>query len=147
VADLDGTGLDSADVRLVIEAASRDRAVLDEVTVPRLLHGDLWTVNVMLEADAAEPVIGGVFDNDRMLWGDPEADWPLYMAARDPGGAREAFWDGYGSRPSGDAAARRSLYYLARHVGAIRLELHRLGRVGLVPQTYERMRDVLAQLG
>jgi aminoglycoside phosphotransferase (APT) family kinase protein len=146
-ADLDGTGLDSADVRLVIEAASRDRAVLDEVTVPRLLHGDLWTVNVMLEPGAAEPVICGVFDNDRVSWGDPEADWPLYMAARKPGGAREAFWDGYGPRPSEDGAARRSLYYLARHIGAIRLERHRLGGADLVPQTYEQMRDVLAQLG
>jgi aminoglycoside phosphotransferase (APT) family kinase protein len=146
-ADLDDAGLDSADVRLVAGAAHRDQAVLDEVTVPRLLHGDLWTVNVMLEAGAAEPVICGLFDHDRAWWGDPEADWPLYMAARKPGGARDAFWDGYGPRPSGDAAARRSLYYLARHVGAIRLERHRVGSASLVPQTYEQVRDVLARLG
>ncbi|MGA4846601.1 hypothetical protein ACOBQB_10140 [Streptomyces sp. G5(2025)] len=43
-ADLDGVGLDAADVRKVIAVAAHDRAVLDEVTEPRLLTGDLWTV-------------------------------------------------------------------------------------------------------
>lgn len=47
-ADLDDAGLDSADVRQVAAAAHEHEAVLDEVTEPRLLHGDLWTVNVMI---------------------------------------------------------------------------------------------------
>lgn len=145
-ADLDDIGLDSRDVRQVADGVARDRTVLDAVTVPRLLHGDLWTVNVMLEPDADEPVICGVFDNDRASWGDPEADWPIYMAARKPGSTRDAFWDGYGRRPYGEGAARRWLYYLARHIGAIRLERHRLGNAGLVPQTYEQLGDVLAKL-
>jgi aminoglycoside phosphotransferase (APT) family kinase protein len=145
-ADLDDLSLDSSDVRQIAAAAGRDRAVLDEVTVPRLLHGDLWTVNVMLDPGADEPVICGVFDNDRASWGDPEADWPVYLASLKPGTARDAFWDGYGTRPSGAAAARRSLYYLARHIGAIRLELHRLGNAEKVPQTYEQMHGLLARL-
>ena len=145
-ADLDDLGLDSRDVRQLAEAAGRDRSVLDEVTVPRLLHGDLWTVNVMLDPGADEPVICGVFDNDRGFWGDPEADWPVYLAGLKPGSARDAFWDGYGVRPSGAAAARRALYYQARHIGAIRLELHRLGKADQVPQTYERMHGLLTQL-
>ncbi|WTX67866.1 aminoglycoside phosphotransferase family protein (plasmid) [Streptomyces halstedii] len=70
-ADLDGAGLDSADVRKVAAVAAHDRAVLDEVTEPRLLTGDLWTVNVMLDAGAAEPTITGVFDMDRTWWGFP----------------------------------------------------------------------------
>jgi aminoglycoside phosphotransferase (APT) family kinase protein len=145
-ADLDDLGLDSRDARQLAAAARRDQAVLDEVTVPRLLHGDLWTVNVMLDPGADEPVICGVFDNDRVSWGDPEADWPVYLAGLRPGTAWDAFWDGYGMRPSGDAAARRSLYYLARHLGAIRLERHRLGKTDQVPQTYEQMHSLLAQL-
>jgi aminoglycoside phosphotransferase (APT) family kinase protein len=145
-ADLNDLGLESSDVCQLAAAAGRDRAVLDEVTVPRLLHGDLWTANVMLEPGADEPVICGVFDNDRVSWGDPEADWPVYLAGLEPGTARDAFWDGYGTRPSGAAAARRSLYYMARHVGAIRLEQHRLGKADLVPQTYEQMRSLLAHL-
>ncbi len=44
-ADLDGVGLDSTDVRKVVSVAVHDRAVLDEVTEPCLLTGDLWTVH------------------------------------------------------------------------------------------------------
>ncbi|MEU8629978.1 hypothetical protein [Streptomyces sp. NPDC048669] len=44
-ADLDSAGLDSGDVRKVAAMASRGRAALDEVTEPRLLTGDLWTVH------------------------------------------------------------------------------------------------------
>lgn len=69
VADLDDVGLDSTDVREAADAAEKHRAVLDEVTEPRLLHGDLWTVNVMMQPGAAEPTISGVFDNDRTSWG------------------------------------------------------------------------------
>ncbi len=145
-ADLDDVGLDSNDVRRFATAAGRDRALLDEVTVPRLLHGDLWTVNIMLDPGADEPVICGVFDNDRASWGDPEADWPIYLAGLKPGTARDAFWDGYGPRPSGAAATRRSLYYVARHIGAIRLELYRLHKAAEVPKTYEQMHSLLMQL-
>lgn len=44
-ADLDGAGLDAADVRKVAAVAAHERAVLDEVTEPGLLTGDLWTVH------------------------------------------------------------------------------------------------------
>lgn len=145
-ADLDDAGLDSADVREVAAAADKYRAALDEVTQPRLLHGDLWTVNVMMDPNAAEPVISGVFDNDRTSWGDPESDWVIYMAAKKPGTERDAFWDTYGPRPSTAGAARRSLFYLAKHTGAIRLERHRLGNAEALPETYEQMREVLDQL-
>lgn len=64
-ADLDGAGLDAADVWKVATAAAHGRAVLDEVTEPRLLTGDLWTVNALLDATAPEPVITGVLDFDR----------------------------------------------------------------------------------
>ncbi|MGG7568821.1 phosphotransferase family protein [Streptomyces sirii] len=72
--DLDGAGLDSADVRKVAAVAGHDRAVLDEVTEPRLLTGDLWTVNCLLDPEAEEPVITGVLDFDRTLFGDGQAD-------------------------------------------------------------------------
>ena len=145
-ADLSDAGLDSADVLDVMAAADKHRAVLNEVTEPRLLHGDLWTVNVMMALDAAQPTISGVFDNDRTSWGDPESDWTIYMAAKKPGTERDAFWETYGPRPSGDAADQRSLFYLAKHIGAIRLERHRLGNVDAVPETYEQMRAVLDRL-
>jgi aminoglycoside phosphotransferase (APT) family kinase protein len=144
--DLDDAGLDFADMREVAAAADRHRTILDEITEPRLLHGDLWTVNVMMTPGAARPTISGVFDNDRTSWGDPESDWTIFMAAKKPGTERDAFWETYGPRPSAAGAARRSLFYLAKHIGAIRLERHRLGNADAVPKTYEQMRDVLNQL-
>lgn len=146
-ADLDDAGLDSSDVRAVAVAAGKHRAVLDEITEPRLLHGDLWTVNLMMDPGAAEPTISGVFDNDRTSWGDPEADWAICMAASKPGTERDAFWETYGPRPATDAAGIRSQFYLARHIGAIRLERHRLSKTDAVPQTYQQMREVLDRLG
>ncbi|WP_241835080.1 phosphotransferase [Pseudofrankia asymbiotica] len=144
--DLDRAGLDSADAREFATEAGKHQGVLDEITEPRLLHGDLWTVNVMMESGAPEPTISGVYDNDRTLWGDPEADWTIFMAAKKPGTERDAFWETYGSRPATPSAARRSLFYLARHIGAIRLERRRMGNSDAVPETYEQMRDVLDQL-
>jgi len=146
VADLDDAGLDSADVQEMLDAADKDQAVLNEITEPRLLHGDLWTVNVMMASDGPEPTITGVFDNDRTSWGDPESDWTIFMAAKKPGTERDAFWETYGPRPSTPGAARRSLFYLAKHIGAIRMERHRLGNADAVPETYGQMREVLDQL-
>lgn len=37
-------------------------------------------------------MICGVFDNDRASWGDPDADWPVFLAPLQPGIARDAFW-------------------------------------------------------
>jgi aminoglycoside phosphotransferase (APT) family kinase protein len=144
--DVDGVGLDAADLRKVAAAADRDRDVLDEIREPRMNAGDFWTVNVMLDATASEPTITGVLDFDRTWWGDPESDWTIFMAAKKPGTERDAFWETYGQRPSTAGAARRSLFYLARHIGAIRLERYRLGKADMVPETYEQMRDVLDEL-
>ncbi|WP_328673088.1 phosphotransferase family protein [Streptomyces sp. NBC_00328] len=48
---------------------------LDEVTVPRLVHFDLWRGNILVERAEAGPRIGGLIDGERMLWGDPLADF------------------------------------------------------------------------
>jgi aminoglycoside phosphotransferase (APT) family kinase protein len=143
-ADLADAGLDAADVRGVAAAAARDSALLDRIGEPRLLHGDLWTVNIMLAAGAPEPTVTGVLDGDRTWWGDPAADWTMYMVDRKPG--REAFWEAYGEPERTPDSARRALYYLARHLYAIRLEQHRLGQRDGVAQTYPKMRNVLNQL-
>ncbi|MEE1833159.1 phosphotransferase family protein [Streptomyces sp. SP17KL33] len=47
---------------------------LDEVTVPRLVHFDLWPGNILVErGDPAR--VGGLIDGERMFWGDPVADF------------------------------------------------------------------------
>ncbi|MEV7282986.1 aminoglycoside phosphotransferase family protein [Streptomyces sp. NPDC093252] len=145
-ADLDGVGLDAADVRKVAAVAAHERAVLDEVTEPGLLTGDLWTVNVMLDAGAAEPTITGVFDMDRTWFGDPAADWTIRMALAKQD-ERVAFWETYGDRDRSPAAVWRSLVYEVRHLGAVRLERHRLRNAAGVENTYGAVAAVLADLG
>ncbi|GGQ32540.1 phosphotransferase family protein [Streptosporangium pseudovulgare] len=147
-ADLDDIGLDAADLREVTALAAEHHSLLDEITEPRMLSGDLWTVNVMLDATAPEPVITGVLDLDRTLWGDPAADWTIRMALAKPGTERDAFWDddGYGPLDRSPSAVWRSRIYEARHIGAIRLERHRLGNAGDVRGTYDDLAAVLAEL-
>ncbi|WP_381797511.1 phosphotransferase family protein [Streptomyces niveus] len=48
---------------------------LDEVTVPALVHFDLWQGNILLTGEAGERRIGGVIDGERMFWGDPLAEF------------------------------------------------------------------------
>lgn len=58
----------------VARTAKRAYDSLDEVTVPRLVHFDLWQGNILVERDGA-PRIGGLIDGERMFWGDPLADF------------------------------------------------------------------------
>ncbi|WP_372350812.1 phosphotransferase family protein [Streptomyces sp. KL116D] len=144
-ADLDGVGLDSADVRKIAAVAAHDRAVLDEVTEPHLLTGDLWTVNALLDRDADVPTISGVLDFDRCIFGAPEADWTIRMA-RAKTDERTAFWESYGLLDGSAAAVWRARIYEARHLGAIRLERYRLGKADAVDDSYGAMSGLLAEL-
>ncbi|MET9313528.1 aminoglycoside phosphotransferase family protein [Kribbella sp. NPDC003505] len=143
--DLQRAGLDAADVRRAAALAERGRATLDEVQEPRLLTGDLWTVNCLLDADAPEPLISGVLDFDRTEFGDPAADWTIRMAqAKDD--ERKAFWESYGDLDHSPAATWRAAIYEARHLAALRLERHRLARPTAVRESYTAMAKVLAEL-
>ncbi|MGW8700162.1 phosphotransferase family protein [Streptomyces eurythermus] len=144
-ADLDSAGLDAADMRKVAAVAAHERAVLDEVTEPRLLTGDLWTVNALLDPAALEPVITGVLDFDRTWFGDPAADWTIRMATAKED-ERTAFWESYGVLDRSPAAVWRARVYEARHLGAIRLERHRLAKTDAVRESYGAMAEVLAGL-
>ncbi|HWG22552.1 aminoglycoside phosphotransferase family protein [Actinospica sp.] len=149
IADLDDAGLAADDAREVLAIALRGKDILDEVRDPRLLHGDLWTINVMLAEHAPEPTVTGVFDCDRVIWGDPESDWAIYRATRTTGvgsaAERETFWDGYGPLdPSPHARWRRSLYE-ARNIAGLRLERSRLGLD--ISTSYDELRAALDRLG
>ncbi|WP_406359546.1 aminoglycoside phosphotransferase family protein [Streptomyces sp. NBC_00715] len=143
--DVSSLGLDAADLRKVADIAGEHREVLDEITEPCLLTGDLWTVNTMLDRHSPEPLITGVLDLDRTLFGDPDADWTIRMATAKQD-ERTAFWDTYGPRSHSPAATWRSLVYEARHLGAIRLERHRMHNTDGVRDTYPLVAAVLAEL-
>ncbi|MEU3228259.1 aminoglycoside phosphotransferase family protein [Streptomyces sp. NPDC006976] len=144
-ADLRDAGLDASGVREAAALAARDRATLDEITEPRLMSGDLWTVNTLLDPTAPEPVITGVLDFDRTWFGDPAADWTISMATAVQD-ERASFWEPYGALDRSPAAVRRAGIYEARHLGAILLEAHRLGRTDAVRERYELLARLLADL-
>jgi aminoglycoside phosphotransferase (APT) family kinase protein len=145
-ADLDQVSLASDDIRRVAKHAYSGSAVLDEIDQPRLLTGDLWTINVMLAENLPKPTITGVFDLDRTWWGDPAADWTIRMAhaKRDE---RQVFWESYGTPVESDAAAWRAKLYEVRHLGAIRLERFRLGNNSGVDDTYAAVAAISAEIG
>lgn len=66
---------------------------LDEVTVPRLVHFDLWDGNILVESGRS-PRVGGLIDGERMFWGDPVADF-VSLALLDDIRQDTAFLTGY----------------------------------------------------
>lgn len=90
----------------IIEDCFRaNSAVLDSITVPNLIHGDLWYGNILVDG---ENRLTAIIDGDRALFGDPEFELATgWMIS-------ESFLEGYGkgldSAP--DALLRRRLYKL-----------------------------------
>jgi fructosamine-3-kinase len=86
--------------------------IFEHCRTSRLLHGDIWSTNVLVAPDGA---VTGVLDFDRACWGDVE--WDLAIAEY-CGITRPAFWEGYGRRietHTGEAAVRRMFYLLYEH--------------------------------
>ncbi|MFE9020929.1 phosphotransferase family protein [Streptomyces sp. NPDC007808] len=84
---------------------------LDEVTVPRLVHFDLWQGNILVDRASGEARIGGLIDGERMFWGDPLADFVSLALLADIR-EDEAFLAGYreaGGRADFDVPARLRL--------------------------------------
>lgn len=62
-------------VEEVADAAKSAYDALDEVTVPCLVHFDLWRGNILVDRSEGASRIGGLIDGERMFWGDPLADF------------------------------------------------------------------------
>jgi aminoglycoside phosphotransferase (APT) family kinase protein len=146
-AALDDAGLDSGDVRETAAIAAAQSAIFDEIREPRLLHGDLWTANVMVSPTAPEPTITGICDCDRASWGDPAADWSMFRAGQRPGTERDAFWLTYGRPSPSPAAAQRTRFYQVLHLATLRLEEHRrVGPTENVRSSFAYIRELIGQL-
>lgn len=141
--DLEDAGLDAADLRTVIEIAQARSHLLDEITSPRFLHGDLWTVNLLIKRDTQGPRISAVLDSDRTFWGDPLADWTIFLLNHRPPIESSAFWETYGRPVESTAAQFRELVYRAKYLGGIRLEQHRHRRQQGVERSYQDMQAVI----
>jgi aminoglycoside phosphotransferase (APT) family kinase protein len=89
---------------------------LDEIQVPRLLHGDLWLFNMLVTRDQTGINIAGILDADRSWWGDPMADWTMFIlrhAEEETGHSR--FWKAYGQPDDTPGAKIRAKIYDAMH--------------------------------
>lgn len=92
LADAERAGVPDVPATRVREALDAHGAALDEVTVPRLVHSDLWPGNLFV--DPATGALLGVIDPERALWGDPLLD----LVGSDP------MWDGVPAAVTGDLA-------------------------------------------
>ncbi|MFF4345856.1 phosphotransferase family protein [Streptomyces sp. NPDC001530] len=104
---------------------------LDEVTVPRLVHFDLWRGNILVDHAPAAPRIGGLIDGERMFWGDPLADF-VSLALLGDIKRDEDFLTGYqgaGGRSEFDSSARQRLALYRSYLYLIML-------VETVPRAY-----------
>ncbi|MFI8215275.1 phosphotransferase family protein [Streptomyces sp. NPDC085932] len=95
----------------VARTAASAYGALDEVTVPCLVHFDLWRGNILVDRSAGPARVGGLIDGERMFWGDPVADF-VSLALLGDIRRDEAFLDGYreaGGRTRFDVPARLRL--------------------------------------
>ena len=63
----------AADCAAIRQAFEKHAPLLDEITVPRLTHVDIWDGNVLVKLDGSGE-IAAVIDGDRSIWGDVDFD-------------------------------------------------------------------------
>ncbi|MFD3920967.1 phosphotransferase family protein [Streptomyces sp. NPDC058595] len=124
-------------VRELIRAAV---PALDEVTVPALVHFDLWQGNVLLTGEAGERRIGGVIDGERMFWGDPLAEFAslnLFGEPEDDPALLAGYRAGGGDTGFDDSARLRMALY--------RCYLYLIMLVEGVPRAYPPARTAVTR--
>ena len=99
----------------ILEVVRSNPQPLDEIQVPCLLHGDLWLFNLLIARGEHEPAIVGILDADRAWWGDPIADWTMFILAHaEQEEGHSHFWQAYGQREGTPAAKFRYLHPTTR---------------------------------
>jgi len=97
--------------------------VLDEIRIPKLLHGDLWLFNLLVVHDTAGPRITGLLDAELAWWGDPVADWTMFLLLHvkppESIGHETSFWQAYGGEPDLNVGGQFRLNtYMAMHASS-----------------------------
>jgi aminoglycoside phosphotransferase (APT) family kinase protein len=151
---LEAAQVDATDIKTVLAMAEKHSDLLDEIRQPRLLHGDLWTFNLLIKRDQGNPRITAVLDSDGCSWGDPMEDWTMFLlhikttegTIQNEIEGAQAFWQAYGQPERSKGALFRDQIYRARNFAGARLELHIRGRNEIVLRTYDRLREILVAL-
>lgn len=110
----------AADLPVPVDEAARvlrsGYDALDEVTVARPVHFDLWPGNILVDRTPAGPRVGALIDGERMFWGDPLADFVSLALLDDIEKDRDflaGYRDGGGDIGLGPARRRRLALYRA----------------------------------
>lgn len=143
--------LDTRDMAAVFDSAQARSALLDEIRQPRLLHGDLWLFNLLIERGPAGAHITGVLDADRAWWGDPMADWTMFVLGMSTSPETQAeykvFWNAYGQPSQTPAAQFRDGIYQAMHIGTALVWATYHQDDATVERGVNDLRAVVARLG
>lgn len=134
---------------LIALPASRARldAAVPAGQPPRLVHGDLWPRNVLVQEGPQGWRLSALLDAERAFFGDPSAEW-IFGFLDLP----EAYWAAYGQRLGdadlhGDALWRRRAYQ-ARGALQMMLEGCRFGfDAGFAQQQFARCCSDLGCMG
>jgi aminoglycoside phosphotransferase (APT) family kinase protein len=96
--------------------------LLDQLKSPKLLHGDLWPRNVIIEGNGSDIHLKAVIDGERAFWGDPVSDWVLLLY-----GVPDEFWQGYGNNllkttNPAHIAIYKGMYFILNILEAVRFQ-------------------------
>jgi aminoglycoside phosphotransferase (APT) family kinase protein len=112
--------LEMEHLRSILDMVRSHPEQLDEIQVPRLLHGDLWLFNILIKRGETGPSIVGILDADRSWWGDPMADWTMFILAHaEKEVGHSHFWQAYGRLEDTPGAKFRKEVYDAMHAGTV----------------------------
>lgn len=120
--DLAAKQIDRPSTQTYADLLAAGSALLDTITEPHLVHGDLWPKNALIDRRQSPPQIVGLLDAERGIWGDPLAEWIFYYHE-----IRPSFWEVYGRPPTDPATRFRQLAYRGLYTIQGLLEATRFG--------------------
>ncbi|CAN5467336.1 hypothetical protein BH10CHL1_BH10CHL1_10600 [soil metagenome] len=143
--------LDVTHFMAAFDIARAQAIVLDEIKLPCLLHGDLWPFNVLVRRDADGPKLVGILDADRAWWGDPLADWTMFLLAvrrDDPESQlmQAAFWGAYGAVEREHNTQLREEIYKAMYFGNVALWHASRGEMDVVNRAQAELQGIAQEL-
>lgn len=140
-------GLDSEPTQMLCNIAANHIDLIDEITTPCLLHGDLWPFNILIQSGEKGPIISAVLDADRGYWGDPLADWTFNLLERTVSPhVREVFWQEFGRPEETLGLHFRKCLYRGIRCCSVLNELQRLNLTQQMEKVYADLHKALTEL-
>lgn len=140
-------GLDSEPIQMLRDIAATHVDLIDEITRPSLLHGDLWPFNILIQRREEGWMISAVLDADRGYWGDPLADWTFNLLERKVSPrVQEVFWQEFGRPEETPGLHFRTSLYRGMHCCHVLIWLQRLNLTQQNDTVYADLHKALAEL-